>query len=215
MMGADEPGFDVAEQGMDDREEFAGVGALALDHRHMLQMLAEIGVATTIAGKPIGQQMRTGREIGLEKGAEFGTRGGRQHGDAGAASKEAMLALDGMSVLSLLVLWRRHFFDGGDDKALVGVLRAAATTIRIAAAADEGLVRLKKAVQRMRWAFAQPVAQLVRHGPGRLIRHPQLPLQKLGRDAALVAAIREGARNHFEKPGRGRWKTLPARTESF
>jgi hypothetical protein len=29
MMGADQPGFDVAEQCMDDREEFAGIGAVA------------------------------------------------------------------------------------------------------------------------------------------------------------------------------------------
>ena len=33
MMGADQPGFDVAEQGVDDREEFAGIGAVVLDHR--------------------------------------------------------------------------------------------------------------------------------------------------------------------------------------
>jgi hypothetical protein len=32
MVGADQPGFDVAEQGVDDREEFAGIYAVALDH---------------------------------------------------------------------------------------------------------------------------------------------------------------------------------------
>jgi hypothetical protein len=32
------------------------------------------------------------------------------------------------------------------------------------------------------------VAQLVRHSPGRLIRHIEFALQKLGRDAALIAA---------------------------
>jgi len=37
MMGADQPGFDVAEQGVDDREEFAGIGARALDYRAVLQ----------------------------------------------------------------------------------------------------------------------------------------------------------------------------------
>ena len=33
MMGADQPGFDVAEQRVDDREELAGIGAVILDHR--------------------------------------------------------------------------------------------------------------------------------------------------------------------------------------
>ena len=65
MMGADEPGFDVAEQGVDDREEFAGIGAVVLDHRGVLQILAEIGVAAAIAGKPVGQQMRIGGDIGF------------------------------------------------------------------------------------------------------------------------------------------------------
>src|SRR5271155_3849239 len=120
--------------------------------------------------------MRAGRDIGLEKGTEFGTRGRRQHGDAGAAGKETVLTLDGMSVLSLPVLRRRHLFDGSDDEALVGVFRAPAATIRIAPAADKGLVRLEKAVQRMRWVLAQSVAQLVRHSPGCLVRHRQLAL---------------------------------------
>ena len=95
---------------------------VVLDHRGVLQMLAEGGVAAPIAGEPVGQQMRTGRDIGLEEGAEFGAGRGRQHGDAGVAGKEAVLALDRMSVLSLLVLRRRHLLDGGDDQALVGVL---------------------------------------------------------------------------------------------
>ena len=34
----------------------------------------------------------------------------------------------------------------------------------------------------------QPMAQLVCHGPGRLIRHIQFALQKLGRNPALIAA---------------------------
>jgi hypothetical protein len=33
MMSADQPGFDVAEQSVDDREEFGGIGAVVLDHR--------------------------------------------------------------------------------------------------------------------------------------------------------------------------------------
>ena len=65
MMGADQPGFDVAEQRVDDREEFSGIGAVVLDHRGVFQILAEIGVAAAIAGKPVGQQMRIGGDIGF------------------------------------------------------------------------------------------------------------------------------------------------------
>src|SRR5580692_6535314 len=99
-----------------------------------------------------------------------------------------------MAVFSLLVLWRWHLLDRGDDQALVGAGRAASGTGRIAAAADEGLVRLEKAAQRTGRILAQPVAQLVRHGPGRLIRHPQFALQKFGRDAALVATHQVGGK---------------------
>jgi hypothetical protein len=58
VMGADEPGFDVAEQRMDDREELAGVGALVLDHRGMPEVLAEGGIAAAIAREPVGQEVR-------------------------------------------------------------------------------------------------------------------------------------------------------------
>jgi len=177
---------------MDDREELAGIGAVVLDHRGVLQMLDEGGVAAAIAGEPIGQQMRPGRDISDQKGAEFGARCGRQHSDPGVAGKEAVLALDRVPVLARLVLWRRHLLDGGDNQALVRVGRAASATGRIAATADEGLVRLEKAAQRTGRILAQPMAQLVRHGPGRLIRHRQFALQKFGRDAALVAAHQVG-----------------------
>jgi hypothetical protein len=78
VMSADEPGFDVAEQGMNDREERAGIGAVVLDHRRVLQMLAEGGIAAAIAGEPVGQEMRPGRDITPQKGAELGARRGRQ-----------------------------------------------------------------------------------------------------------------------------------------
>jgi hypothetical protein len=48
---------------MDDREELADVSAVVLDHRCVLQMAAEIGVAVAVAGKPVGQQMRLGGSI--------------------------------------------------------------------------------------------------------------------------------------------------------
>ncbi len=94
------------------------------------------------------------------------------------------------AVLSLLVLRCWHLLDGGDDQALDGVVRASPATGRITPAADEGLVRLEEAAQRTGRVLAQPVAQLVRHGPGRLVRHLQFALQKFSRDAALVAADR-------------------------
>src|ERR1700694_436487 len=133
VMSADEPGFDVAEQGMDDREELAGIGSFALDHWRVLQMLAEAGVATAIAGKPVGQEMGLGRDVRLEEGAEFGARRGRQHGNPGVAGEEPVLTLHGMAVLSLLVLLCRHLLDRGDDQALVRAGRAASATWPIAA----------------------------------------------------------------------------------
>jgi hypothetical protein len=105
--------FDVAEQRMADREELAGIGAHALDHRGMLQILAEIGAA--IAGKPIGQQMRIGGDIGFKKGPQFGTGGCRQHGDAGITGNEPVLALDGVAVFAAIVLRRRYLLYSSDD----------------------------------------------------------------------------------------------------
>src|SRR5438270_13357000 len=122
-------------------------------------------------------------DIRLEEGAELGARRGWQNRDPGIAGEEAVLALDGVSVLARLVLWCRHLLDGGDDQALVGAGRAAAATCRIAAATDEGLIRFEKAAQRTGRILAQTTAQLVRHGPGRLIRHPQFALQEFGRTA--------------------------------
>src|SRR6516162_11502983 len=89
-----------------------------------------------------------------------------------------------------------YLFGGSDDQALVGVGGAATGTCRVTAATDEGLVSFQKAVQWTRRILAQTMPQLVRHGPGRLIRHAEFPLQKLGRDAALVAAHQIGG----EKP---------------
>ena len=131
----------------DDREELAGIGAVALDHRGVLQMSSEIGLAATIAGKSIGQQMPIGGDIGFKEDPQFGPGRSRQHGDPGIAGKEPMLALDGVPMLSASVLWRRHLFDRSDDQALVGVGCAATGTGRVAATTDEGFVRFQEAVQ--------------------------------------------------------------------
>jgi hypothetical protein len=160
VMGADEPGFDVAEQRMDDREELAGVGAFVLDHGRVPEVLAEGGITAAISREPVGQEVRLGLDIRPEEGAEFGARRGRQHGDPRVAGKEPVLTLDGMPVFSFLVLRRRHLLDGGDDQALVGVSGASSATCRIAPATDKGLVRLEEAVQPMGGILVQPVAQL-------------------------------------------------------
>src|SRR5439155_333267 len=143
VMGADEPGFDVAEQGVDDREELAGIGGFVLHHRRVLQMLAEGGLAAAIAGEPVGQQMGPGRDIGLEEGTEFAAGRGRQNRNPGVAGEEPVLPLHRMPVFCVLSLRRRHLLDGGDDQALVGVGRAAPQTGGIPPAAESGLVRLE------------------------------------------------------------------------
>ena len=118
--------------------------------------------------------------MAFKKDPQFGPGRRRQHGDARITGEEPVLALDGVPMLSAPVLRRRHLFDGSDDQAFVGVGGAATGACRVAATTNEGLVRFQKAVQRTRRILAQPVAQLVRHGPGRLIRHTEFALQKLG-----------------------------------
>src|SRR3984893_256700 len=105
---------------MDDREEFAGIGFFALDHRRVLQMLVETGVAAAIAGKPVGQEMGPRHDVRLEEGAEFGTRRGWQHGDPGVAGEEPVLTLHGMAVFSLLVLCAGTFSTAATTRLLSG-----------------------------------------------------------------------------------------------
>src|SRR6266850_3151852 len=124
-------------------------------------MLGQSGIAATITREAVGQQMGPGRDIVFEESAELGTRRGWQHGDAGVAGEEAVLAFHGMPVFSVLVRQRRHLLDGGDDQALVRVGRAASATGRTASTANEGLIRLEEAAQRTGRVFAQPVAQLM------------------------------------------------------
>ena len=89
-MGIDEPGFDVAEQGVDGREERADIGAVRPGPPGCASMLVEGGIAAAIAGEPVGQEMRPGRDISGQNGAGRG----RRHGDPGVAGKTAVLALD-------------------------------------------------------------------------------------------------------------------------
>ncbi len=99
------------------------------------------------------------------------------------AGEEAVLALDRVPVLCRLVLWCRHLLDGGDDQALVGAGRAAAAACPIAAATDEGLIRLEKAAQRTGRILAQPVAQLVRSDTSPPVRAAEIwPRRRACRD---------------------------------
>jgi hypothetical protein len=178
MMGADQPGFDVAEEGVDDWEELAGIGAAVLDHRGVFQILAEIGVAAA-AGKPVGQQMRIGGDVGSKKGPRFGPGRGRQHGEAGSTGEEPVLALNGVPKLSAPVLRRRPLFDDSDDQALVGISGAATAACRVAAATDKRLVRAYRGPsdrrQETTWSErirAQPDPGAHPSGP---LRHPSAP----------------------------------------
>ena len=142
-----------------------------------------------------------GQAVGFEKRPQFGPGCRRQHGDAGITGEKPVLALDGVPVLSAPVLWRRHLLDGSDDQAFIRVGGAAAGAFRVAAATNEGFVCLQKAVQRTRRILAQPMAQLVRHRPGRLIRHTEFALQKLGRNSALIAAHQIGGKKPLGQIG--------------
>jgi hypothetical protein len=128
-----------------------------------------------------------------------------------ASGKEAVLTLDGVAVLSVAVLWRRHLLDGGDDPALIAVLHAAAGTGAIAAAADEGFVGFEKAVQQAGRVLTEPVAQLVSPGPGGPVGDPELALQKLGLDAAFVAAHQIGGDKPLREIGARPMKYRPSR----
>ena len=57
VMRADQPGLDIAEQGMDDREVRGGIGARALDHRRVLEMRAEVGILPAVAVEAVSQEV--------------------------------------------------------------------------------------------------------------------------------------------------------------
>src|SRR5690349_14718542 len=110
-------------------------------------MLGEGGVAAAITRDPSVSGWDPAATFVFEEGTELDRRRGRQHRDTGVAGEEPVLPLDGIPVFSVPVLRRRHLLDGGDDQALVRVGRAASATGRIAAAANESLIRLQKAAQ--------------------------------------------------------------------
>lgn len=192
MMRSDEPRLDIAEQDMDDREEGSGVGARPLDHWRVFQVVTEGGVTTLVAHEAVRQQVRLGHDIRFDEGAEFDAAGGRQNGYPETTGVKSVLALYGVSVLSSLVLRRGHLLDDRDDQALVRVLRATTRTCRITPTTDECLVRFEKTANRAVRVFAQPMAELVGHGPGRLVRHTQFSLKELRRNAPFFTAHEVG-----------------------
>ena len=102
-MGADEPGFDRAEQGVDDREELGGLGALVLDNGRVFEMVIERCLLTLLAGKAIGHEVRFDGDIVFQEDAQFGSTDCRQHADPGTAGVEAVLSLQRMAMVVMLV----------------------------------------------------------------------------------------------------------------
>ena len=74
-MGTDEPGFDRAEQGVDDREKRGSLGALILDDGRVFEMLIERRLLSLITGKTIGHEVRFGSDIVFEEATQFGGAG--------------------------------------------------------------------------------------------------------------------------------------------
>ena len=91
--GAVEPGLQVAEQDMDDRQHGIGVFTAVLDDR----VVAEAVGQSIIALETIGDDAGAGFGVAADKVAQFHRAGGRQDGDAGAARNEAAL-LDALAL---------------------------------------------------------------------------------------------------------------------
>jgi len=153
----------------------------------VFQILAEIGVAAAIAGKPVGQQSELRRHCFKKDPSSAPVAAGARR--CGITGEEPVLALDGVPMLSL------RFFGAG-------TFSTAATTRLLSGLAvlRPGLVGSPRPPMKVSSASRKPcsdatdprsaVAQLVRHGPGRLIRHTSSRCRKLGRNPALIAAIR-------------------------
>jgi hypothetical protein len=146
------------------------------------------------AGKPLGQQMRIGGDISFKKGLQFDLRRRRS-----APMRASPARNPGWRLTACPCFPLRFFGAGTFSTAATTELLSGLVVLR------QGLVvsprppmkvssAPRKPVQRARRILAQPVAQLVRNGPGRLIRHAQFALQKI--DTALVAAHQIGG----EKP---------------
>jgi hypothetical protein len=87
----------------------------------VFQIIAEIGVAAAIAGKPVGQQARIGGDIRFKKGPQFGPRRRRQHGDSGITGEQPVLALDGVPMLPAPVLRHRSLATAATTRLLSGL----------------------------------------------------------------------------------------------
>src|SRR6516225_6613525 len=72
--------------------------------------------------------------------------------------------------------------------SVIWIGEAAAPALGLAAATIVALIDLDQAVERVFRSLAQPVAQLVRHQPGRVVAQRQFARQEQSRHAALVLA---------------------------
>lgn len=208
VVRTDQSGLDVAGDGVDDREEIGGVGAVALNHWGVLQVIAKGGVFSLVAAEAMGQEMGSGLDVGFQEAAQLVGCRCRQDGDPRGAGVEAVLAFHGVAMLAILP-WRGNLLDGDDAKALVGIIRASSGVRRIAPPADGGLVGLDQAAQGKGFAFAQAMAQLVGDRPVRLVGHAQPPLKEFRRYASLVGSHQIGG----EEP-LGRLRPHPVKSRS-
>ena len=173
VMGANQLGFDVAEGGMNDREELGCALAIALYNRGAFQMVAKCHSFSLVTFEPIGQQMRFGDDIGLDERPQFGAGGGRPHGDPRGAGVKGGAGASPRGHAHHCRLGRRDLIDRDHDQALLGVCRAASGTCRTTSAADECLIRFDEALERSRPILPQPMTQLMCEGPRGLVGDPE------------------------------------------
>ena len=118
-------------------------------------MLVEGGVVAAIAGKAVAQQMRVGRDIRLRKGAEFGPGRAGNTAIRTSPAKKPCCRLTACPCLPVLFFGAGTFSTAATTRLLSGCW-CCGRTGRIAAATDEGLVRLEQAAQRMTGSSLSP-----------------------------------------------------------
>src|SRR6516162_1636009 len=93
--------------------------------------------------------------------------------------------------------------------SVIWIGEAAAPALGLAAATIVALIDLDQAVERVFRSLAQPVAQLVRHQPGRVVAQRQFARQEQSRHAALVLPDQPCRRKPFAQRRAGAVKDRP------
>src|SRR6516225_9270137 len=93
--------------------------------------------------------------------------------------------------------------------SVIWIGEAAAPALGLAAATIVALIDLDQAVERVFRSLAQPVAQLVRHQPGRVVAQRQFARQEQSRHAALVLPDQPCRRKPFAQRRAGAVKNRP------